>query len=66
MGGGVGGVSAFGEELRSLLEATIRSILLVTTERRLLENDPVVRRAVEARLPFCDTLNILQGTCLVV
>ena len=51
----------FGEELRTELEECIKSILLITNETRLLENDPVVRRAVEARLPFCDTLNIVQG-----
>ena len=51
----------FGEELRTELEECIKSILLITNESRLLENDPVVRRAVEARLPFCDTLNIVQG-----
>ena len=51
---------SFGEELRNELNECIRGILLVTCENRMLENDPVVRRAVEARLPFCDTLNILQ------
>ena len=51
-----------GEELRAELHDCINSILQITGESRLLENDPVVRRAVEARLPFCDTLNILQGT----
>ena len=55
------GCRPFGEELRKELEECIKSILLITNESRLLENDPVVRRAVEARLPFCDTLNILQG-----
>jgi len=46
------------------LHDCIDSILEITGESRLLENDPVVRRAVEARLPFCDTLNILQGTAI--
>jgi len=49
-----------GDHLRKLMQETIDVVLRLTNQTKLLDTDKVVRRAVEARLPFCDTINVLQ------
>ncbi|KAI9103302.1 phosphoenolpyruvate carboxylase [Phlyctochytrium arcticum] len=53
-----------GKELREKLDLCIKSILNVTQADHLLSSDPVVRRAVETRLPFTDPINLLQVEAL--
>ena len=53
-----------GVTLRSELAETVEDILKITDQVQLLDNDPVVRRAVEARVPFTDPLNVLQANIL--
>lgn len=42
------------------LDRCIGLILDITRGERLLHSDPVVRRAIEARIPFTDPLNLIQ------
>ena len=51
------GMSKF---LTERLDICIKSILSITEGKEILERDPVVRRAIEARLPFTNALNLMQ------
>lgn len=53
-----------GVKLREELAETVQDILKISDQIQLLDNDPVVRRAVEARVPFTDPLNVLQANIL--
>jgi len=57
-------LQALGHELRQELQTTRELILQTTGQVQLLEDDPVVRRAVETRLPWTDQLNLLQAEIL--
>jgi len=48
------------KRLENELESTLRVFLNLTGKNQLLDSDPVIRRAVEARHPFLDPLNIVQ------
>jgi phosphoenolpyruvate carboxylase len=53
----------FGEIERAYRE-TCDSILQVTGQRRLLDNDPILQRSVRQRNPYIDPLNFIQVTLL--
>ncbi|KAI8914076.1 phosphoenolpyruvate carboxylase [Powellomyces hirtus] len=53
-----------GAYLRSRLQKCIHLIKQISQFDHLLASDPVVRRAVEARLPFTDPINLLQVEAL--
>ncbi|KAJ3023929.1 hypothetical protein HKX48_009137 [Thoreauomyces humboldtii] len=57
-------LQALGSFLRERLQKCIELILKVSQYDHLLASDPVVRRAVEARLPFTDPINLLQVEAL--
>ncbi|KAI9006777.1 phosphoenolpyruvate carboxylase [Hyaloraphidium curvatum] len=57
-------LKSFGDTLRAEYAETVQDILKITNQEQLLDNDPVVRRAVEARVPFTDPLNVLQANIL--
>ena len=46
--------------IRTEYERTVSSVLAVTSQTRLLENDPVLRRSIERRNPYVDPLSFLQ------
>ncbi|KAI3656514.1 hypothetical protein MP638_004812 [Amoeboaphelidium occidentale] len=48
--------AAFNEELQDC----IKLFLAITKQDYLLQNDPVVKRSIEARLPIVSALNLLQ------
>jgi phosphoenolpyruvate carboxylase len=48
------------EMLRQEFERTIRSILAVTGQQELLENNPVLLRSVRLRNPYVDPLSLIQ------
>ncbi|KAJ3186021.1 hypothetical protein HDU85_000935 [Gaertneriomyces sp. JEL0708] len=48
------------EELLKRLQQCIDLILEISGHTELLESDPVVKRAVEARLPFGNVMNMIQ------
>eukprot|EP00743_Colponemidia_sp_Colp-15_P012873 GILK01014784.1.p1 GENE.GILK01014784.1~~GILK01014784.1.p1 ORF type:complete len:863 (-),score=161.18 GILK01014784.1:129-2717(-) len=50
-----------GDELRTKLKETIKIVLRVTEHCCLLENNMVVKRAVDVRRPYTDPINILQA-----
>eukprot|EP00124_Ichthyophonus_hoferi_P005071 Ihof_evm3s658 gene=Ihof_evmTU3s658 len=54
----------FGKAVHEELDRTMASVLKVTAQFKVLEEDPVVRRSLEARLPYIDPLNILQMNIL--
>ncbi|KAJ3092108.1 hypothetical protein HK102_010674 [Quaeritorhiza haematococci] len=53
-----------GADLRNKLQNCIALVLDVTGGTKLLEQDPVVMRAIESRLPFTNALNLLQAEVL--
>jgi phosphoenolpyruvate carboxylase len=53
----------FGEIERAYHE-TCASILQVTGQRQLLDNDPVLQRSVRQRNPYVDPLNFIQVSLL--
>ncbi|TPX68375.1 phosphoenolpyruvate carboxylase [Spizellomyces sp. 'palustris'] len=53
-----------GAYIRERLDQCIHLILEVSQADDLLASDPVVRRAVESRLPFTDPINLLQVEAL--
>ena len=55
---------ALGAALRASLEATITNVLKVTGHARLGEDNRVLRRLIEMRSPYIDTVNLLQAEIL--
>lgn len=53
-----------GEELRRRLEQATAIVLGITRHRRLLENNPVLRRSIDVRNPYVDPINIVQAEVL--
>ncbi|KXS16941.1 Phosphoenolpyruvate/pyruvate domain-containing protein [Gonapodya prolifera JEL478] len=53
-----------GVELRKQFMLTRDTVLTVSSQHEMLERDPVVRRAIEARVPFMDPINLLQAELL--
>lgn len=53
-----------GADLRSGLQRTIDAVLAVTEHRRLLQENPVLRRSIEVRNPYVDPINIVQAEVL--
>ena len=49
-----------GESLRRRLETASEAVLLVTGHRRLLEENPVLRRSIDVRNPYVDPINLVQ------
>ena len=47
-------------EIRAEHERTARTLLEVTAQKRLLANDPVLKRSIERRNPYVDPLSFLQ------
>jgi phosphoenolpyruvate carboxylase len=48
------------EAIQLEYERTVRSLLEVSGQQRLLENDPVLKRSIERRNPYVDPLSFLQ------
>jgi phosphoenolpyruvate carboxylase len=46
--------------IREEFDRTCRAILLVTGEKELLENEPILLRSVDLRNPYIDPLNHIQ------
>jgi len=57
-------VKHLGESLLAELSLCTELILKITEQKTLLEQDPVVKRAIEPRIPFTDVLNIIQAELL--
>jgi phosphoenolpyruvate carboxylase len=57
-------LQVYGERIALALIECVDSILKITGQVQLLENDPVVKRTIEARLPFVEALNLLQAQVL--
>ena len=53
-------LQAVGGELRERLTRAIAAVLRVTGHRRLLEENPVLRRSIEVRNPYVDPINLVQ------
>ncbi|HEX7421988.1 MAG TPA: phosphoenolpyruvate carboxylase [Thermoanaerobaculia bacterium] len=53
-----------GEDLRRRLSRATDLILGITRHRRLLENNPVLRRSIDVRNPYVDPINIVQAEVL--
>jgi phosphoenolpyruvate carboxylase len=53
-----------GEDLRARLSRATDIILRITRHRRLLENNPVLRRSIDVRNPYVDPINIVQAEIL--
>jgi phosphoenolpyruvate carboxylase len=53
---------SLGHSLHEQLEQAVEVVLDIMDQTRLLEGDRVIRRAVEARHPYIDPLNLLQST----
>jgi len=53
-------LQAFGAELRDLLSETINEVLSVTGERKILDNDRVEQRGINARRQFLTPMNLVQ------
>jgi phosphoenolpyruvate carboxylase len=49
-----------GEELRARLARASAAVLAVTGHRRLLEDNPVLRRSIDVRNPYVDPINLVQ------
>jgi phosphoenolpyruvate carboxylase len=49
-----------GQALRERLERAIHAVLEITGHRRLLEDNPVLRRSIDVRNPYVDPINLLQ------
>ncbi len=47
-------------EIKTEFDRSVRWILLVTEQRELLDNDPVLQRSVRQRNPYVDPLNFIQ------
>jgi phosphoenolpyruvate carboxylase len=50
--------------IRTAFELTRHWVLLITGQRELLENDPVLQRSVRQRNPYVDPLNFIQVSLL--
>ena len=53
-----------GEDLRHRLARTIELVLRATGHKRLLENNPVLRRSIDVRNPYVDPINLVQAEIL--
>eukprot|EP00871_Galdieria_phlegrea_P002579 jgi/Galph1/3321/GphlegSOOS_G1961.1 len=53
-------LQSFGHSLRKLLAETIDSVLAVTGEKRLLDNDIVMQRAMDSRRQWLTPMHIVQ------
>jgi phosphoenolpyruvate carboxylase len=53
-----------GEDLRRRLARTVELVLRTTGHKRLLENNPVLRRSIDVRNPYVDPINIVQAEIL--
>jgi phosphoenolpyruvate carboxylase len=49
-----------GRALRDRLQRASDAVLQVTGHRRLLEENPVLRRSIDVRNPYVDPINLLQ------
>jgi phosphoenolpyruvate carboxylase len=54
----------FGAFVMKRMRDTIDSVLLVTEEKELLVNQPVLKRAIDNRMPSVDPINILQAVLM--
>ncbi|RMF77363.1 MAG: phosphoenolpyruvate carboxylase, partial [Planctomycetota bacterium] len=48
------------EEIRGEFQRAEAAILAITGQQRLLDNNPVIQRAIDARNPYTDVLNLIQ------
>ncbi len=46
------------------LDDCVENILAVANSSSVLQHDPVVRRAIEGRIPYTNALNIIQAEVL--
>jgi phosphoenolpyruvate carboxylase len=53
-----------GDDLRRRLARATDLVLGITRHRRLLENNPVLRRSIDVRNPYVDPINIVQAEVL--
>jgi phosphoenolpyruvate carboxylase len=51
-------------DIHAEYERTVESILRITDQREILENDPVLRRSIKLRNPYVDPLNFMQVSLL--
>jgi phosphoenolpyruvate carboxylase len=51
---------ALGRELRDRLARAGQTVLEITGHKRLLEENPVLRRSIDVRNPYVDPINVLQ------
>ena len=49
-----------GQSLRDRLRRASDAVLLITGHRRLLEENPVLRRSIDVRNPYVDPINLVQ------
>jgi phosphoenolpyruvate carboxylase len=54
----------FGHKVREMLAFTTAAVMEVSQERTILQNQPVLRRAIDYRMPSVDPLNILQAVLM--
>lgn len=54
----------FGALVQKLMKLTIASVISVTQESELLVNHPVLKRAIDARMPGVDPINVLQAVMM--
>ena len=54
----------FGAHIQERLAFTIKTLLQVTQEEALLVGHPVLKRAIDARMPGVDPINILQAVLM--
>ncbi|MBA3564871.1 MAG: phosphoenolpyruvate carboxylase [Gammaproteobacteria bacterium] len=54
------GLRHFGARIRDEFERTVELVMRLKRTGRLLENDPVLRRAIRLRNPYVDPMSLLQ------
>ncbi|MEW5850692.1 MAG: phosphoenolpyruvate carboxylase [Myxococcota bacterium] len=55
-----GELQALASDMRARLDTAIRCTLRLTGHKRLVENNPVLRRSIDVRNPYVDPINLLQ------
>eukprot|EP00667_Euglena_gracilis_P001598 EG_transcript_1597 len=58
------GLWEFGQHIRDLLAFTTAAVMEVTQETFILMNQPVLKRAIDNRMPSLDPLNVLQAVLM--
>jgi phosphoenolpyruvate carboxylase len=53
-------LQGLGRALRVRLAQAVDAVRVVSGQRQLLENNPVLRRSIDVRNPYVDPINLLQ------